>query len=190
MEFARTELPHSGMLTTVPDCPYALLHSEVVKQHFCSRWCRWCPCGCYCFHPDPLLFPGAPACSVSGCTDSNVTAPERWREWTDVAVVASLRAGGMACLTLFLEMARAGWLWSSLEWKGTWREEGCSHRADLRGDGWLACVQRGGTGPATFGAVGAKSNLFFWWIVCNRWDGERAVRWQRTNGSVTPVEDR
>ena len=85
MEFARTELPHSGLLTTVPDCPYALLHSEVVKQHFCSRWCRWCPRGCYCFHPDPLLFPGASACSVSGCTDSNVTAPERRGERTDVS---------------------------------------------------------------------------------------------------------
>lgn len=128
MEFARTELPHSGLLTTVPDCPYALLHTEVVKQHFCSRWCRWCPCSCYCFHPDPLLFPGAPACSVSGCTDSNVTAPGSRGEWTDVAVVASLPAGGMACLTLFLEMARVGWPWRGLEWQGTQREWGCSHR--------------------------------------------------------------
>lgn len=115
MEFARTELPHSGLLTTVPDWPYALLHSRVVKQRFCSRWCWWCPCGCYCFHPDPLLFPGAPACSVSGCTDSNVTAPERRGERTDVALVTPLRASGTACLTLFLEIACVGWLRGSLE---------------------------------------------------------------------------
>lgn len=96
MEFARTELPHSGLLTTVPDCPYALLHSEVVKQHFCSCWGWWYPCGCYCFHPDPLLFPRARTRSVSGCTDSNVTDPEQRVERTDVAAVAALHAGGRA----------------------------------------------------------------------------------------------
>lgn len=190
MEFARTELPHSGLLTTVPDCPYALLHSEVVNQHFRSRWCRWCPCGCYCFHPDPLLFPEAPACSVSGCTVSNVTAPEHQAERTDVAVVASLWAGGMPCLTLFLEMARAGWPGSNLEWQATRREQGCSHGAGPSGGGWLAHVRQGGTGPASFGAAGAKSNLFFWWVVCNRSDGERGVRRQRTSRSLTPVGDR
>lgn len=148
MEFARTELPHSGLLTTVPDWPYALLHSQVVKQHFCSCWCWWCPCGCYCFHPDPLLFPGAPACSVSGCTDSNVTAPEHWGEWADVALVTSLWAGGTACLTLFLMQ--------ELLWDGCWavcgeRDMDASHGAGTK-SGWLSCVQQGGRGPSTFGA--------------------------------------
>lgn len=63
--------------------------------------------------PSPL--PGAPACSVPGCTDCNVTAPERRGERTDVAVVASLRGGGGPWLTLFLEMAHVGLLGSSLE---------------------------------------------------------------------------
>lgn len=133
MEFARTELPHSGLLTTVPDCPYALLLSEVVKQHFCSRWCRWCPCSCYCFHPDPLLFPGARARSVSGCTDSNVTDPE-----CGAVVCSCCRLP--ACLTSSLGTAPVGWPWGGSEG----RRQGCSHGAGLAEvGGWLLSCREG-----------------------------------------------
>lgn len=153
MEFARTELPHSGLLTPVPDWPYALLHSQVVKQHFCSCWCWWCPCGCYCFHPDPLLFPGAPACSVPGCT----TAMSQLLSAQENRCSSCHIPGGTACLAASLKIPCVGW------------KDGCFPlgRSEQR---WVAGLCAGGN--STFRLWGERSHfkLVRWgWKV--RWKG-------------------